>query len=264
MQFWNWKILREIGRNKSRAQLVECECHCGVIKILQKSALMNGKTKECIKCKRLKSMERKHIGKIFNKLKVIEQLPGKRCVCLCECGNKKVFYTGHVTSGKTISCGCAHLINRENYDQDMRNKMMRSVEINENGCWIWKKAKNVQGYGHFPYKRKVLLAHRASWMIFVGQLDVDILVCHKCDNPSCCNPDHLFLGTDKDNILDAIKKGRIIRKFHDDYKINELLVREIIALGDQGLTSGAIAKKFNISRRHAGSIVNRKSWKHVM
>lgn len=74
-------------------------------------------------------------------------------------------------------------------------------------CWIWTGKKNKAGYGHFYYK-DLKLAHRVSYLLHYGDFDKSLFVCHKCDNPSCVNPGHLFLGTAKDNFEDMINKGR--------------------------------------------------------
>lgn len=74
----------------------------------------------------------------------------------------------------------------------------------ENACWNWTAAKLPHGYG----KLQSMLSHRASWKIHFGEIPSGLLVCHKCDNPSCVNPNHLFLGTHKQNTQDMVKKGR--------------------------------------------------------
>ena len=75
------------------------------------------------------------------------------------------------------------------------------------GCWLWEKA-IVKGYGQLKVKGKSVKAHRLSYALFVGPIENGLLVCHKCDTTQCVNPEHLFIGTVKDNKLDEIKKGR--------------------------------------------------------
>ena len=75
-------------------------------------------------------------------------------------------------------------------------------------CWIWTGSKNQHGYGNFWYGEKCKKAHRISYMAFVGSLNDSLDVMHKCDNPSCVNPEHLVMGTTTDNIRDMWKKGR--------------------------------------------------------
>jgi hypothetical protein len=76
------------------------------------------------------------------------------------------------------------------------------------GCWLWTNALNLDGYGKFHFELKRSSAHRASWEIHRGPIPNGLQVLHKCDVPCCVNPDHLFLGTPKDNAQDCIKKGR--------------------------------------------------------
>jgi len=76
-------------------------------------------------------------------------------------------------------------------------------------CWEWKRSKNIYGYGTMRVNGKTVLSHRLSYSLFNGNIPEGLLVCHKCDNAGCINPDHLFVGTQTDNMTDCSIKGRI-------------------------------------------------------
>ena len=88
-------------------------------------------------------------------------------------------------------------------------RFWKKVEAAYGGsCWQWLGTTNNVGYGWLYSPGGALLAHRISWEMFKGPVPVGLHVCHHCDNPGCVNPDHLFVGTDKDNAQDREKKGR--------------------------------------------------------
>lgn len=88
-------------------------------------------------------------------------------------------------------------------------RLLEKVHIDESrGCWEWTGYRNTLGYGRVRIEGKKELAHRVSYALFVGPITDSLLVCHHCDNPSCINPSHLFLGTNSDNFRDMSAKGR--------------------------------------------------------
>ncbi len=87
-------------------------------------------------------------------------------------------------------------------------RMRRLIRVSETGCWEWIGSTVKGGYGRVRYLGQLKLAHCVAWTVMRGQIPAGLKVCHQCDNPCCCNPDHLFLGTQKENMRDCIAKGR--------------------------------------------------------
>lgn len=89
------------------------------------------------------------------------------------------------------------------------SRMENYIPVPESGCWLWLGGWDANGYGKVSRNGKVITtAHRLFYFERNGPIPTGLVVCHKCDTPACCNPDHLFLGTYQDNIDDMIRKGR--------------------------------------------------------
>jgi hypothetical protein len=137
----------------------------------------------------------------------------------------------------------------------------------ENGCWVWSANKDRDGYGVLTHHRKKQLrAHRASYEFYKGAIPDGAFVCHSCDNPSCINPDHLFIGSPKDNTQDMIRKGRkgtLLGSVHGMAKLTEEDVTGIRAAREKGELLASIATRYGISFQHVSLIARNKSWRHV-
>ena len=86
--------------------------------------------------------------------------------------------------------------------------LLNRVSKASNGCWIWTGSLTAGSYGQTRYNGKLWRAHRLFYTLFKSEIPNKLMVCHHCDNPQCVNPDHLFLGTNQDNLSDMVRKGR--------------------------------------------------------
>lgn len=143
----------------------------------------------------------------------------------------------------------------------------RYIPEPNSGCWIWLGMYQVgRDYGLFCYKRKTVRAHRAAWELFCGPIPHGHGVLHKCDNPSCVNPDHLMTGTQKDNMSDASKKNRMARMYGEhsnNSKLNENMVRAIRLEAASGATTRKLVQRFGIVKSTVRRIINGQTWPHV-
>lgn len=138
------------------------------------------------------------------------------------------------------------------------------LRIPEAGCWVWMGSTQVRGYGELISNKRKHLAHRASYEAFVGKIPKGMYVCHACDNMACVNPNHLFLGTQKQNLQDMANKGRSTRGVKNPMaKLTEEQVKEIKQEFAVGKTDVELSMQFNISRSTIYGIRNRRLWSYI-
>jgi HNH endonuclease/Helix-turn-helix domain len=134
-------------------------------------------------------------------------------------------------------------------------------------CWTWTAHRlKSGGYGQFALHGKPKRAHRISYELANGPIPKGLYVCHTCDTPSCVNPNHLFLGTNSQNILDCIKKGRFItakRIAALRKKLTPENIHQIRKLAADGKTQREIASRFQVNHATIGAILRGQTWKHV-
>lgn len=134
------------------------------------------------------------------------------------------------------------------------------------GCWIWMGAHATKGYGEIkiPKTRRQIPAHRLSYLIHRGSIPSGKCVLHRCDNPACVNPAHLFIGTKMDNALDMVSKMRhCYGERQGGHKLTEQEVVDIHKLIKLGVKQKQIAKIFNIGEMQISRIKRGHRWKHV-
>jgi hypothetical protein len=131
-------------------------------------------------------------------------------------------------------------------------------------CWLWNAYRTPYGYGQTKIGgrgSKLIFAHRLSWMVNVGEIPDGMHVLHKCDNPPCCNPNHLFIGTNLDNIMDRVAKNRsnrwistASREKHPSTKILKNELEQMLLMRENKVKVVDIAKQFNISKEHCSRL----------
>lgn len=129
-----------------------------------------------------------------------------------------------------------------------------------NKCWEWQAGKDGHGYGAFKIAKKQYQAHRVAYELTFGTIPAGVgyhgtCVCHHCDNPACCNPNHLFLGTAADNSKDQASKG-----LSKAAKLTPDEIREIRRLRNEGAKQKVLAKKFGVDASTISRICARKAW----
>lgn len=183
--------------------------------------------------------------------------------CRCDCGNEIVVSSKHLGRG-TFSCGCLAA------EQAAARCASRAVSFEDrlkrmpSGCLEWQGSRDRRGYGTLRAGKKDHKAHRVAYERAYGPITDGRFVCHTCDNPPCCEPKHLFLGTAADNTADMRKKGRGARGVTmGAAKLNDHAVRQIRRLAEQGVTQQSIAATFGIDQTTVSKIVLQVSWRHV-
>ncbi len=208
------------------------------------------------------------IGLKFNRLKIISEGDIKQRMytynCLCDCGNifKNVNFH-YLKTGFTKSCGChrKEKWNKFNSKENLSIRLKENIKISENKCWEWQKGLDVCGYGVIKINRKGYPTHRKSYETFIGNIPKGKWVLHKCDNPKCINPDHLFLGTQSDNSKDMWSKGR-----GRGVGWKNILTKEKVLEIRNLYPTCSILKLGEMYKKHHCTIwmiVNRKSWKNI-
>jgi hypothetical protein len=133
-------------------------------------------------------------------------------------------------------------------------------------CWLWTSTRNPKGYGHFQSGRRAMLAHRMAYLLTYGPIPGRLDVLHRCDNPPCVNPAHLFAGTHAENMADMVAKDRSRKNRGESIGASKLTASQVQVIRQKysaGVKVCVIAEEFGINRNTVRHIVRRITWGHV-
>jgi len=170
----------------------------------------------------------------------------------------------------------------DNYFAELPIRFSEKVKKTDS-CWLWVASKNANGYGVFWVSKKNVYAHRYCWTTFNGEIPKGKVICHSCDTPSCVNPDHLFISTQKGNLEDMVLKNRSAKgEKHRSAKYPHLIlkgeqignsklkaseveeIRKSYQPGKPNVKSefslSGLAKKYGVCHEQISRIINNKRW----
>lgn len=224
---------------------------------------------------------------------VAERRHGKACYrCLCDCGREIITVGNRLKCGNTKSCGCLKRGDAPDCSEPgcsraaryrglcerhwvplpkltAENRFRAKYVVDEGtGCWVWTAGRTEDGYGEFRAGGRRVLAHRHAYTTHVGPILDDLYVLHHCDNPPCVNPDHLYLGTQFDNMQDMIARSRMPstrgerngRALLTEEQVQ--LIRSLHAPGQPG-SRKRMAERFGVSESTVDAILQGRNWRHV-
>jgi hypothetical protein len=134
------------------------------------------------------------------------------------------------------------------------------------GCWLWRGRKDKKGYGEITFDRRQQRAHRVAWFLVYGVWPSGVL-CHKCDTPSCVRPDHLWDGTQRENVADCIAKGRFRTRRGEEHRSARLtwaIAREVRIRFADGVAIAVLAREYGVTNDTIAALVRGRTWREQL
>lgn len=144
-----------------------------------------------------------------------------------------------------------------------RDAILKRYVLSPSGCWEWSLYRDKKGYGRMSEHMGEVLTHRISYLHHVGPIPNGLHVLHRCDNPCCINPNHLFLGTNLDNSNDKIAKGRARGAVGAKNCKAKLSEEDIVKIRNDPRSGSVIGREYGMSQPMISAIKRRVFWKHV-
>ena len=149
-------------------------------------------------------------------------------------------------------------------DQKTAARFWSKVGIGlSDACWIWIAGRQPGGYGRFGLDGRAVFANRVAWVLTHGPIPDGLDVLHRCDNPPCCNPSHLFLGTHTDNMRDMIRKGRHVALRGEAHWAARITAGDALAIRASNKPHATLAARYGISKHTVHTIRSNRSWTHL-
>ncbi len=157
-------------------------------------------------------------------------------------------------------------MSKSSISQTIIERFNAKVEIREGSDCHWWTGSSWIGYGQISVNNKLVKAHRLSYEIRFGKIPDGMNACHKCDNPACVNPDHIFLGTQLDNVRDMMEKGRHVSKKGEEQGLSKLKNSDVIEIRalEGKMTQTEIGRIYGVHQKSIWQILKRRTWKHLL
>lgn len=203
-------------------------------------------------------------GQTFGLWQTLHKLKPDQWHCRCQCGQQRAVFQNALKSGRSRSCGCM----KNRFRAEKLPQLWEKLTCLPSGCWVWTGAAINSGYGITGYLGRNVLAHRLAFELAEGPFPTHLDVCHNCpggDNKLCCNPGHLFLGTRKDNMQDALGKGQLRVGMACPWtRLSDQDVRTIRERRVAGEYLQAIATDYQVSESMISGVARKQRRKHVV
>lgn len=152
-------------------------------------------------------------------------------------------------------------LSREYHRKPVDERLSNYVE-DESGCWVWQGYKN-DGYGKLNDGGRMMLTHRVAYAHRYGPISPKLMVCHDCGNRACINPEHLYLGTAKENAADMVRHGNAGTQKGEDIGSSKLTEREVLAIRASDMSGTGLAQLYGVTPANISAVRNHKTWRHI-